>query len=161
MLKNNIIYNDYSDWKFDISKARGDFIWDKSGKKLIDFTSGWNVTNLGWNNQEVNSAMASQAKKNTYAPMWTADSIQNEYAKALVKSLPETLVAVGRATGGTEANEMAIKTARAYTGKKRYSDLKIPTTANHLEQCLSDIYLRMLKRFLPWLEDLSRWIIQM
>ena len=47
--------------------------------------------------------------------MWTADSIQNEYAKALTQSLPNQLNSVGRATGGTEANEEAIKTATVGT----------------------------------------------
>lgn len=124
MIKNHIIYNDYSDWRFDIAKAKGDFIWDKNGKKLIDFTSGWNVTNLGWNHPEIIQAIVTQAKKNTYASMWTADEIQNEYARALTKSLPKGLDAVGRATGGTEANEEAIKTARAYTGRKKIIGFK-------------------------------------
>lgn len=124
MIKKHIIYNDYSDWRFDVAKAKGDFIWNKNGKKLIDFTSGWNVTNLGWNHPEITQAIIAQAKKNTYASMWTADDIQNKYARELAKSLPKSLDAVGRATGGTEANEEAIKTARAYTGRKKIIGFK-------------------------------------
>jgi acetylornithine/succinyldiaminopimelate/putrescine aminotransferase len=124
MIKRNIIYNDYSDWSFDVSKAKGDFVWDKSGKRMIDFTSGWNVTNLGWNHPEITQAIIDQARKNTYAAMWTADEIQNEYAKVLTQSLPKGLDAVGRATGGTEANEEAIKTARSYTGRKKIIGFK-------------------------------------
>lgn len=114
----------FSDWIFDVSKARGDFIWDKAGNKLIDFTSGWNVTNLGWNHPEISEAIIKQTKKNTYASMWTADSTQNEYAKLLTQSLPKVLNAAGRATGGTEANEEALKTARAYTGRKKFVGFK-------------------------------------
>ncbi|MBI4097634.1 MAG: aspartate aminotransferase family protein, partial [Candidatus Levybacteria bacterium] len=119
MIKNHIIYNDYSDWMFDLAKAQGSYLWTKDGKKLIDFTSGWNVTNLGWNNEEIASALTQQIKKNTYAPMWSSDPIQNALAEALTRSLPRQLNAVGRATGGTEANEEAMKTARAYTGRKK------------------------------------------
>ena len=119
MIKNNIIYTDFCSWKFDILKAKGSYIWDKSGKKLLDFTSGWNVVNLGWNNPEITQAVIKQVKKNTYAPMWTADPIQNKYADLLTKSLPKSLNSIGRVTGGMEANEEAIKLARSYTGRKK------------------------------------------
>lgn len=118
MLKNHIIYNCYLDWSFDVERAEGSFLWTRNGQPLIDFTSGWNTTNLGWNHPEINEALIGQVKKNTYAPMWTADAAQNEYAALLTAALPAPLAAVGRATGGTEANEMAIKTARAFTGRK-------------------------------------------
>ncbi|PIY71529.1 hypothetical protein COY87_05715 [Candidatus Roizmanbacteria bacterium CG_4_10_14_0_8_um_filter_33_9] len=124
MIKNRIIYNSFSDYQFKLTKAQESFIWDNGGNKLIDFTSGWNVTNLGWNNPEIAEAINIQAKKNVYAPMWTADPIQEEYAKQLTQSLPKALNAVGRATGGTEANEEAIKTVRAYTGRKKILGFK-------------------------------------
>jgi 4-aminobutyrate aminotransferase-like enzyme len=117
MIKNHIIYNIYLDWSFDMERAEGSYLWTRNGQQLIDFTSGWNTTNLGWNHPEVGEAVIGQVKKNTYAPMWTADAAQNEYAALLTGALPAPLTAVGRATGGTEANEMAIKTARAFTGR--------------------------------------------
>lgn len=117
MIKNHIIYNIYLDWSFDMERAEGSYLWTRNGQQLIDFTSGWNTTNLGWNHSEVAEAVIGQVKKNTYAPMWTADAAQNEYAALLTGALPAPLTAVGRATGGTEANEMAIKTARTFTGR--------------------------------------------
>ncbi len=119
MIKNNIIYDPYSDWRFKISKAKGSYVWDEKGNKLIDFTSGWNVTNLGWNNSEVITAVITQAKKNTHSLLWTSEPIQEKYAQAFIKSLPKELCAIGRATSGTEANEEAIKTARAFTGRDK------------------------------------------
>lgn len=119
MIKNHIIYEPFSSWRFLISKAKGSYIWNQHRNKLIDFTSGWNVANLGWNYPEVSKAAIEQIKKNAYAPMWTSDPIQEAYAKALVQSLPKKLTAIGRATGGTEANEEAMKVARAYTGRKK------------------------------------------
>jgi len=124
MLKNKILYNEYSDWLMDISKAQGSFIWDTKGKKYLDFTSAWNVTNLGWNHPEIIKAMIKQLKKNAYVPGCTADPIQNKYADLLTKSLPKELNAVAKATGGTEANEEAMKTARAYTGRKKIIGFK-------------------------------------
>lgn len=119
MIKNHIIYNNFSDWQFDIKKASGSFVWDSDGHKMIDFTSGWNVVNLGWNNNEINSAIIKQAKKNIYAAMWHADPIQEQYAEKLVASLPKGLKAITREVSGVTANIMAIKTARAYTGKRK------------------------------------------
>lgn len=124
MIRNRIFFNNSSDWKLDIHKARGSYIWDQADNRLIDFTSGWNVTNLGWNNPEIIGALVKQSKKNTYNPGWTADPIQYELAKKLTKSLPSTLTTAVRATGGTEANEEAIKTARAFTGRKKIIGFK-------------------------------------
>ena len=119
MIKHRMIYSPYLEWSFDLARAEGDFIWTKDGKELIDFTSGWNTTNLGWNHPEVADAMIAQIGRNTYAPMWSADEAQREYAALLTNALPAGLTGVGRGTGGTEANEMAIKTARAYTGRTK------------------------------------------
>lgn len=119
MIKNHIVYNTFSDWAFTTAKAEGSFLWDQNRKKYIDFTSGWNVTNLGWNHPEVNEAVAEQAHKNVYASMWTNDPIQDAYVQKLTGVLPKELDAVCRATGGTEANEMAVKIARAATGRKK------------------------------------------
>lgn len=119
MIKHNIVYNPVVDWRFDLDKAQGSLLWDKEGKRYIDFSSGWNTTNLGWNNIEINLAVAEQTNKNVYAPMWTADDTQIEYAQKLTDAFPEELDSVCRATGGTEANEMALKIARAVTGRSQ------------------------------------------
>lgn len=124
MIRNRIIYTDFSNWKFNVQKALGSYIWTSDNRKLIDFTSGWNVTNLGWNHPEITQVIIEQARKNTYAPMWATDKIQEEYAEFLTNSLPKELNAAGRATGGTEANEEAIKTARAFTERKKIIGFK-------------------------------------
>jgi len=124
MIKNKIIYNNFSDYQFKVAKAKGSFLWDDQGKKLIDFTSGWNVTNLGWNHPEITQEMIKQIKTNTYIPQWTADPIQERYAEELSKALPKRLNCFTRETGGASANIMALKTARAYTGKRKVISFK-------------------------------------
>jgi len=118
MIKNNIVYNNFSDYQFNFTRAKGSFVFENN-HKLIDFSSGWNVANLGWNNDEIKNAIIEQAKKNIYAPMWTEDPIQKQYAANLVKSLPKDLEIITREVSGVTANIMALKTARAYTGKKK------------------------------------------
>jgi len=120
VIKHRLIYcTPFVEWWFDLDRAEGSFLWTKEGRRLIDFTSGWNTTNLGWNHPEVADAMIAQVRRNSYSAMWMAEDAQREYADMLTSALPEGLTAVGRATGGTEANEMAIKTARAFTGRKQ------------------------------------------
>lgn len=121
MIENSIVYRDFKGKYeyFPLSKAEGSLIWDRDGKKYIDFTSGWNVTNLGWNHPEINQAVADQTKKNVHGLLWGSDPIQEEYAAALTAALPKELDACVKETGGTESIEVAIKVARAFTNRKK------------------------------------------
>lgn len=153
MIKNKIIYNVSSAFRFKLSKAQDSYLWDEHGKKLIDFTSGWNVTNLGWNNSEITNAIIHQAKKNTYASMWTMDPIQEKYAEYLSSFLPKGLDAFSREIGGVNANVMAIKAARAYTGKKKilgFSDSFHGSLYGVLEICYKPDYLISKSVFLDY-----------
>ncbi|MFA6194788.1 MAG: aspartate aminotransferase family protein [Patescibacteria group bacterium] len=121
MIENSIVYRDFKG-KYDylpLSKAEGSLIWDRDGKKYIDFSSAWNVTNLGWNHPEVNEAIIEQVKKNVQGLLWGSDPIQEEYAKALTGVLPKELDACIKETSGTESVEAAIKVARVYTGRSK------------------------------------------
>jgi 4-aminobutyrate aminotransferase-like enzyme len=118
MLRNKTISSD--DFNFmNVVRASGSRIWDDSGAQFLDFTSGWNVANLGWNNPEIAEAVAEQNKKLPYAHLWNSTDIQDKYAAELLGALPARLSYVARATGGTEANEMAIKTARLFTKREK------------------------------------------
>lgn len=125
MIEQGIVYRNLKKYNFfRISRADGSLIWDKNGKQYIDFTSAWNVTNLGWNNPEVREAIISQAKKNAQSLMWGSDPVQEEYAVKLTSALPHELDACAKATGGTEAIEESIKIARAATGRKKILGFK-------------------------------------
>jgi acetylornithine/succinyldiaminopimelate/putrescine aminotransferase len=125
MIENSIVYRNFKKYNFfRIFKAQGSIIWDEKGKEYIDFTSAWNVTNLGWNNPEINEAINKQIKKNVQGLLWGTDPIQEEYAAKLTSILPKELDACAKATGGTEAIEEAIKVARAATGRKKIVGLK-------------------------------------
>lgn len=121
MIENSIVYRDFKG-KYEylpLSKSAGAEIWDKNGKRYIDFTSGWNVTNLGWNNKEITDALVAQANKNVQGLLWGSDPIQEEYAAAITAALPKGLDACVKATSGTEAIEVSVKIARAYTNRKK------------------------------------------
>jgi 4-aminobutyrate aminotransferase-like enzyme len=121
MIENSIVYRDFKG-KYDyfpLSRAEGSLIWDRDGKRYIDFSSAWNVTNLGWNNPEVSGAIIEQVKKNVQGLLWGSDPIQEEYAKALTEALPKELDACIKETSGTESVETAIKVARVYTERSK------------------------------------------
>ncbi|MFA6215786.1 MAG: aspartate aminotransferase family protein [Patescibacteria group bacterium] len=125
MIENSIVYRNLKKYNFfRMAKAEGSLIWDRNEKKYIDFTSGWNVTNLGWNHPEINDAIILQTKKNVQGLLWGSDPIQEEYAEKLTAALPEKLDACAKATGGTEAIEESIKIARAATGRKKIIGFK-------------------------------------
>lgn len=120
MITKNIVFTPFCSWRFNLKRAKGSYLWDDKNKKYIDFTSGWNVVNLGWNNEEIIEAGLKKMKQNTYVPMWVIDEAQEKYAKNLTKALGGRLKVVARANGGAEAIEMALKTARVYTGRKKF-----------------------------------------
>lgn len=118
MIHRNILYNNFSGHRFEVSKAEGSLIYDLEGKEYIDFTSGWNVANLGWNHPEINKEISEQLQKGTGIAFWHSVDIQSRYAQELTASLPAGLNTCIRATSGTEAVEVAIKVARSYTNRK-------------------------------------------
>ncbi len=124
MIKNQIIFNEFCPWSFDLDSALGSYLWNKDGKKLLDFTSGWNVTNLGWNNTEITEAVIKELHRSSFVPGWSDDASQIRLVQELTKSLPKGLNIFARATGGTEAIEEAIKTARASTGRRKIISFK-------------------------------------
>ncbi len=118
MITKKIIFTPFSSYRFTLDKASGSFLFS-GGKRYIDFTSGWNVVNLGWNNPEIVAAGMSKMKGNTYVPMWALDEAQERYASNLLSALGSDLGVVARANAGVEVVEMALKTARFFTGRKK------------------------------------------
>jgi putrescine aminotransferase len=126
MIENSIVYRDFKGKYeyFPISRAEGSLIWDRDGKRFIDFTSGWNVTNLGWNHPEIKEAIVEQTNKNIQGLLWGSDPIQEEYAKVLTSALPKELNACVKENGGTESVEVSLKVARAYTNRNKIIGFK-------------------------------------
>lgn len=98
--------------------TRGCRLYGSHGRSWIDFTSGWCVGNLGWDREELIEAARSYdgpdyvAPSLLYAP-WV------ELAEALASITPGRLRKCFRATGGTEAVEIALRGAMAHTGRRK------------------------------------------
>ena len=98
----------------DVERAEGIHIWDKSGKKYIDFTSGMCANNLGNRHPKVISAIENQLQKFSYTMVY-GEFIQQpqvDFAQKICSLLPSDLQQLFYVNSGSEAIEGAIKLAR-------------------------------------------------
>jgi acetylornithine/N-succinyldiaminopimelate aminotransferase len=108
----------YQRFPITIVKAEGSYIYDKDGKKYLDFLSGWSVSNLGHRPKPVVDAIKAQADKLIHVPNVFYLEPQGLLAKLLVENSIEGKVFFGNS--GAEANEAAIKFAKLYGKGKRH-----------------------------------------
>jgi taurine---2-oxoglutarate transaminase len=102
-----------------IARAQGSKFWDASGKEYLDLSSQLIATNLGHGNAAVAEAIASQARQLAYAAPGFATEPRAALSSALLSVLPKGLSRFFFSTSGTEANEAALKIARAATGRSK------------------------------------------
>ncbi|CAM1353553.1 aspartate aminotransferase family protein [Tenacibaculum insulae] len=103
----------------EISHAEGSYIYDTSGKKMLDFVAGVSANSLGHKHPKVNDAIKKQLDSYTHVMVY-GEFIQQpqlELCKALANTLPEKLSSVYLVNSGTEATEGALKLAKRFTGK--------------------------------------------
>ncbi|MBE6570288.1 MAG: acetylornithine/succinylornithine family transaminase [Ruminococcaceae bacterium] len=96
--------------------ASGASIWDKDGKKYIDFTSGIGVNVLGYSDAGWAQAVFEQASRYQHVCNYYYCEPASALAEWLVKTTGLENVFFGNS--GAEANEGAIKLARKYSFDK-------------------------------------------
>lgn len=102
-------------------KAQGLQIFDEKGTKYLDFTAGYGALCLGHNPSEVLNAVQTATTLPTIYSFYTGiHPLIGALAENLSRLLPGNLDITSFGNGGVEAVEVALKTARAYTGKKRF-----------------------------------------
>jgi len=98
-----------------IARGEGIHLYDEHGTRYLDATSGAVVSNLGHSNQRVVAAMAEQAHRVTFAYPRFFESEQNvRLAGKLTELAGEGFDRAFFVSGGSEANEAALKLARQY-----------------------------------------------
>jgi acetylornithine/N-succinyldiaminopimelate aminotransferase len=93
-------------------RGEGSWLFDRDGKRYLDFVQGWAVNALGHSHPAIVAALARQAGQ----LINPSPAYYNEPAMALAKSLTDHSVfdRVFFASSGAEANEGAIKLARKW-----------------------------------------------
>ncbi len=101
--------------------GEGDFVYDVSGNKFIDFSSFISVYNLGIDgNKAIRSAVKKQLDALTHSAFTDYyGELPVRFAEKLVTMFPSGFGRVFFSNSGTEANEAAIKFARIFT-KRQY-----------------------------------------
>ncbi len=102
-----------------LARAEGSKFWDGAGREYIDLSSQLIATNLGHGNAAVAEAIADQARSVAYAAPGFATEARARLSSALTEVLPKGLSRFFFSTSGTEANEAALKIARAVTGRTK------------------------------------------
>ncbi len=98
-----------------IDRGAGALLWDQAGRRYIDGSGGAVVVNIGHGRGEVAAAMAEQAGRAAYVhgTHFTSEAIES-YARRLAAYTPGDCNRLYLVSGGSEANETAVKMARAF-----------------------------------------------
>ena len=99
-----------------IEHGEGPYKFDVDGNRLIDYVMGNGSLLMGHSPPEVTAAVTAQAQRGTHLGGATTHEIR--YAEA-VKRLMPSLERVRFTTSGTESTYLALRLARAYTGKTK------------------------------------------
>ena len=125
IIKNNLDYTLFSWTKqgglnpINASYADGSYIYDRDGKKYLDFSSQLMNVNIGHGNQRITEAAAKQMKEVSYVYPGMATDVRGRLGKKIAEITPGNLTKTFFTLGGAEAIENSIKLARIYTGRHK------------------------------------------
>jgi len=102
-----------------VKSAKGVYFWDVDGKRYLDFNSMVMCVNIGHGDQRVIDAIVEQARELPFAGPPMATKPRAILGRLLTEITPGDLDHFLFTLGGADANENAIKLARAYTGKHK------------------------------------------
>jgi glutamate-1-semialdehyde 2,1-aminomutase len=99
-----------------VDRARGSRKWDVDGNEYVDYVMGHGALFMGHAHPEITAAVIEQAQKGTH--YGANHRLELEWGK-LVRQIVPSAEEVRFTSSGTEATLMAIRLARAYTGRDR------------------------------------------
>lgn len=125
IIKNNLDYTLFS-WSkqgglnpINASHAKGSYVYDRDGKKYLDFSSQLMNVNIGHGNQRITDAVVKQMQEVSYVYPGMATDVRGQLGKKIAEITPGNLSKTFFTLGGAEAIENAIKLARMYTGRHK------------------------------------------
>ncbi|ALJ06102.1 glutamate-1-semialdehyde aminotransferase [Pseudalgibacter alginicilyticus] len=99
-----------------VKEAKGAYLYDEDGHKLIDYINSWGPMILGHAYEPVVKAVIEKAKKGTSFGMPT--EIETQIAELAVSMVPN-IDKIRFVNSGTEACMSAVRLARGFTGKDK------------------------------------------
>lgn len=107
----------------EVVKTQGSYVYDASGKRYVDFLMGWCVGNIGWGIPEVEKAIADFDGPDYLNPYYLYKPWA-DLAELLASIAPGKLTKTFRATGGTEAVEIAMQAAMSHTRRTKFISIE-------------------------------------
>ena len=102
-----------------VAHAKGVHFWTPEGKRFIDFNSQLMSVNIGHGDARVLAAITEQIQKVTYVTPSMVTEARARLGAKLAEITPGDIDVFFFTNGGAEANENAIKIARAVTGRQK------------------------------------------
>jgi taurine--2-oxoglutarate transaminase len=102
-----------------IARAQGAYFWTPEGKRFLDFNSQLMCINIGHGEPRVVRAIQDQLEKVAYVTPSMVTEPRARLGAKLAEITPGDIDVFFFTNGGAEANENAIKIARAYTGRPK------------------------------------------
>ena len=102
-----------------VASAKGCEFFTVDGKRYLDFNSQLMGVNIGHGDQRVMDAIAEQGRTLPYISPFMATEVRARLGRKLAELLPGDLDKVFFTLGGAEANENAIRIAKAVTGRQK------------------------------------------
>ena len=102
-----------------VARAKGVYFWTPEGKRFIDFNSQLMCVNIGHGDPRVVRAIQAQAETLAYVSPFMATEPRARLGAKLAELTPGDIDVFFFTNGGAEANENALKIARAVTGRPK------------------------------------------
>ena len=116
-------------WGLEFVKSQGAYLYTRDGRKILDAAGGAIVSNIGYGREEVADAIARAVKNNSYIlPPFLTPEREALLDELRENWLPPHLSRIHLSSGGSEANESAIKLAIQYQASRGKSEKNIILT---------------------------------
>jgi acetylornithine/succinyldiaminopimelate/putrescine aminotransferase len=106
-----------------VARAAGSHLFDTRGKRYVDFVMGWCVGNFGWGDPDLERRIERFRGPDYVYPEYRYRPWE-ELATLLTRLAPGDLTKCFRATGGSEAVELAIQAAMLHTKRHAFVSLE-------------------------------------
>jgi glutamate-1-semialdehyde 2,1-aminomutase len=111
----------FAPWPVYVDRAQGPRKWDVDGNEYVDYIGGHGALLLGHNRPEVVEAIQAALARGTH--FGSSHDIEVEWGQQVLNMVP-CGERVRFTSSGTEATMMALRLARAYTGRERVIKLE-------------------------------------
>lgn len=102
-----------------VAAGEGSTFWDYEGNAYLDFSSQLVNLNLGHQHPDLVAAIQEQAGRLATIQPALANDVRGELARRIAEVAPGDLDTVFFTNGGADANEYAVRMARAVTGRRK------------------------------------------